>query len=73
VNNRDTNDHSAELVPLLCSKKQAAQRLNLSLRTIDNLIAFKELAVRRIGRRVLIPQSEIIKFARTDHQTRKAA
>lgn len=58
---------------LLHSKKEAAQLLNLSLRTIDNLIAFKELNVRRIGRRVLIPHTAILSFIRTDHKMQEAA
>jgi excisionase family DNA binding protein len=62
-----------QITRLLYSKKEAAEQLNVSLRTIDNLIACKELAVRRVGRRVLIPHASIIAFVRTDHRIRKAA
>jgi excisionase family DNA binding protein len=50
---------------VLLSKNEASQVLNLSLRTIDNLIARGELMVRRVGRRVLIPTTELQKFAAT--------
>jgi excisionase family DNA binding protein len=62
-----------EVAKLLHSKTEAAQMLNVSLRTIDNLIAFKELPVRRIRRRVLIPHSALLSFARADHHLRRAA
>jgi excisionase family DNA binding protein len=64
---------SEEAAKLLHSKTEAAHMLNVSLRTIDNLIAFKELPVRRIRRRVLIPRSALVSFARADHHRRKAA
>jgi len=44
---------------LLANKKQAAEALNVSLRTIDNLVARGELRVTRIGRRVLVPIAEL--------------
>ena len=62
-----------EVTKLLHSKKEASQMLNVSLRTIDNLIAFKELPARRIGRRVLIPHSALVNFVRTDHRLERAA
>jgi len=61
------------MAKLLCSKKEAADALGISLRTVDNLIGRKELAVRRVGRRVLIPAVEVERFTRRDHQTRPAA
>lgn len=67
------NPPEGEIVRLLHSKKQAAQMLNVSLRTIDNLIAFKELPVRRIGRRVLVPHGALLNFVRTDHRIGQAA
>jgi excisionase family DNA binding protein len=59
------------MAKLLCSKKETADALGVSLRTIDNLIAQKELKVVRCGRRVLIPVSEHERFARRDHATRQ--
>ena len=54
---------------LLYSKKEAADLLGISLRTVDNLIGRKELAVRRVGRRVLVPFTELERFTRRDHRT----
>jgi excisionase family DNA binding protein len=53
---------------LLHSKKRAAALLGISERGLHALIAGKQLRVRRIGRRVLVPQSELVKFARPDHR-----
>jgi excisionase family DNA binding protein len=55
--------------PILVSKKEAARALSVSIRTVDNLIASKELAVRRVGRRCLIPRRSLEEFARRDHPT----
>jgi excisionase family DNA binding protein len=55
---------------LLCSKKEAADALGVSLRTVDNLIVRKELTVRRVGRRVLVPAEELNRFAKRDHSTK---
>jgi excisionase family DNA binding protein len=52
--------------PLLLTKRDAAHLLSVSLRTIDNLIAAKRLAVRRIGRRSLIPRQSIELLAKRD-------
>jgi excisionase family DNA binding protein len=51
------------MTPLLATKKQAAAALNVSQRTIHNLIARGELRARRIGRRVLIPIAELRRLA----------
>jgi excisionase family DNA binding protein len=53
---------------LLHSKKQAAVILGISERGLHALIATKQLKVRRVGRRVLVPQSELKKFAQVDHR-----
>jgi excisionase family DNA binding protein len=54
---------------ILISKRDAAKALAISLRTLDNLIASKELTVRRVGRRCLIPRRALEEFARRDHST----
>lgn len=51
------------------SKVEAARALGLSLRTIDNLIAAKELVARRIGRRVVIPVTSLQTLIRSDRPT----
>jgi excisionase family DNA binding protein len=66
-------DGKEAVAKLLHSKAEAAQMLDISLRTVDNLIALKELPVRRILRRVLIPHSALLNFIRTDHLDQEAA
>jgi excisionase family DNA binding protein len=51
---------------ILVSKKEAAAALGISLRTVENLIARKELDARRIGRRRLVPKASLEKLARRD-------
>jgi excisionase family DNA binding protein len=51
---------------LLFSKKEAAELLGISLRTVENLITRKELTSRRIGRRRMIPASTLAQFVRRD-------
>jgi excisionase family DNA binding protein len=48
---------------LLYTKRECALMLSLSARTIDNLIATKQLRVRRIGRRVLVHRETLTRFA----------
>lgn len=58
---------------LLFSKQETAETLGVSLRTVDNLIVSKELTVRRVGRRVLIPVAELDRFVKRDHATKAFA
>lgn len=50
--------------PLLLSKADAAEKLGVSIRTIENLIARCELASIPIGRRRMIPLTTLITFVR---------
>jgi excisionase family DNA binding protein len=59
--------NNSEITPILVSKRTAATALSVCLRTIDNLIAAKQLPCRRIGRRTLIPYASLVAFARRDH------
>ena len=54
---------------ILLSRRDAAALLSISLRTLDYLIARKEIAARKIGARVLIPRRALERFARRDHAT----
>jgi excisionase family DNA binding protein len=56
-----------ETTKLLYTRKEAAQCLSLSVRTVDTLTATKQLPTRRIGRRVLIPAHALAQFARRNH------
>jgi excisionase family DNA binding protein len=48
-------------------RQEAAAVLSISQRALDYLVANKQLQVRRIGSRVLIPRSELLRLARVDH------
>jgi excisionase family DNA binding protein len=52
---------------LLVSKREAATLLGICLRSVDYLIANKELPCRRIGKRVLVPYRALVEFAKRDH------
>jgi excisionase family DNA binding protein len=54
---------------LAYNKGEAAEMLSVSVRTVDNLLALKELVSRRVGRRVVIPHQAIVQFLRSDHRT----
>lgn len=54
---------------LLVSKREAALALGVSLRTVENFIARKELVARKIGRRTLIPITSLESFSRHDHKS----
>jgi len=58
---------------LLVGREEAAVRLSLSVRSVDYLLADRQLKFRRIGGRVLIPVAELERFARTDHPERIAS
>jgi excisionase family DNA binding protein len=51
------------------SREEAAEMLGVSLRTLDRLIAEKQITVRRIGRRVLITRDTLAQFTKRNHQT----
>lgn len=52
---------------LLYDRKGAAVQLSVSVRTLDYLIADRKLSTRRVGKKVMIPRSELVRFARADH------
>jgi excisionase family DNA binding protein len=63
MENRDLKNSPERL---LVSKKEAAQILGVSVRTLEYLIFGKCLCVRRIGKLVLIPYAMLKRFASTD-------
>lgn len=58
---------------ILASREEAAQMLSISQRALDYLIAARRLPTRRIGGRVLIPVSDLRRYARADHPERIVA
>jgi hypothetical protein len=58
---------------ILASREEAAPMLSISERALGYLISTRRLPTRRIGGRVLIPISELRKYAWTDHPERIVA
>jgi excisionase family DNA binding protein len=56
--------------PALYSQEQAAIFLGVSVRTIKNLLAAKQLVKRKIGTRTLIPVTSLRAFLTKDHATK---
>jgi hypothetical protein len=73
----DKKPAGRETVPLeqrlLVNRRNAVQYLSISQRSLDYLLANGDLNVRRIGTRVLIPISELQRYARVDHPKRIAS
>jgi excisionase family DNA binding protein len=57
---------------LLVSQEEAAQLLSISKRSVEYLVAARQLSTHRIGTRALIPIEDVRKFARSDHPERMA-
>ena len=62
----------APMDKLLVSQEEAAQLLSISKRSVEYLVATRQLPTRRIGTRALIPIEEVRRFARFDHPDRMA-
>ena len=52
---------------LLVGRHEAARMLSISQRSLDYLIANKQITTRRIGTRVLIAVTDLQRYARADH------
>ena len=57
--------------PIFFTRENAATMLSLSIRTLDKLILNGELAVKRVGRKILVSSSELKQFSRRDHATQR--
>jgi hypothetical protein len=51
----------------LYDRKSAARQLSISVRSLDYLIAGRELETRRIGKKVLIPHGALSRFSQANH------
>ena len=58
--------------PILLSRKDAAQLISLSVRTLDYLVSSGELKPLRVGKKLLFRRAALEAFARRDHQIQKA-
>jgi hypothetical protein len=64
-----SNSDSTPLVPkFLYTRKESSYALGISLRSLDYLIGAKQLAHRKLGKKVMIAAKELERFARADHQ-----
>jgi len=52
---------------LLYDRKEAARQLSISVRSLDYLIAGKQLDTRRIGKKVLVPHASLVRYASGNH------
>jgi excisionase family DNA binding protein len=52
---------------LLYDRKEAARQLSISVRSLDYLIAAKQLDTRRIGRKVLVTRASLVRYASANH------
>lgn len=57
----------SQVEKLLYDRREAAAALSISTRTLDYFLANGRLKARRVGRKVLIPRAELLRFAREDH------
>ena len=51
---------------LLLSKREAAEALGCSVRTIENMIARKQLASKRLGKRRMVPYGSLAQLSKRD-------
>ena len=59
--------------PLAMPRKEAARTLGVSLSTVDRAIKRGDIKTKKYGTRVLVPMSEIERFARSDDPSDQAA
>lgn len=55
---------------LLYDRKEAARQISLSIRSLDYLIAAKTFQTTRIGKKVMISHSELVRYASSNHYSR---
>ncbi len=64
---RDVSAHQERVEKLLYDRKSAAYALSMSVRSVDYFLSRGVFRTRRIGKKVLIPASELKRFAAADH------
>jgi len=57
----------SQVPKLLYSRKDAAFAISISIRSLDMLLAAGKIAVRKIGKRIMIPAEALFEFAGKDH------
>ena len=69
ISNLCASADDREVPKLLYSRKDAAYAISISTRALDILIGTNQLAVRRIGKKVLVVGSSLAEYASADHAT----
>ena len=64
---KDASEQTAAEYRLLYDRKAAALQLSVSIRTLDYFLSAGKFKTRRIGKKVLIPRAELVRFASSDH------
>lgn len=64
---RDVSAHQERVEELLYDRKSASYALSMSVRSLDYFLSRRAFRTRRIGKKVLIPASELKRFAAADH------
>ena len=54
-------------IKLLHSRKTSAYMLSISTRSLDWLIKHKRIATQKLGSKVMITHTELVRFAKGDH------
>jgi hypothetical protein len=52
---------------ILYDRKGAAEQLSISIRALAYILSRGELSTRRFGNKVLIPHSELVRWAKSHH------
>ncbi len=52
-----------EVPKLLYSRKEAAWSLSISVRSLDLLVAAKQIDIRKLGKRIMIPIESLTRYA----------
>jgi hypothetical protein len=66
-----TQNDTSEEHRLLYDRREAARMLSLPIRSIDYFLAAGVFKTRRVGKKVMIPYAELVKFAARDHCERR--
>ena len=64
---RETGLESTQGSRLLYSRQESARQLSISVRSLDYLIAGKAFQTRRLGKKIMIPHGELVRFASSNH------
>lgn len=66
-NSSNTTSQQSAAPRMLYARNEAARQLSISVRALDSIIARHEIETRRIGRRLLVPHAELVRFSRGNH------